>query len=228
MNYSALNYQRATTVWLSVIVLAACASVTPHGELAPAPALNRDAVWNYQVINAYNGLEAGQLQSIDDWGLLDGTLINRVEYAYPEPAYPFPLQAGRNWSVNTTVTVNQKTFAANVRGQALGWERIKVPAGEFDTLKIRRQVYLQDQEWWRSGTEVYEIDWYAPELQQIVRRDTRSEYRDVARGRDPFGGNVIKGDWNIVELTSYRAGNAAATQRRLDRSGERSVKETYN
>ncbi|MBA2350572.1 MAG: DUF3108 domain-containing protein [Pseudomonadota bacterium] len=205
MNHLTVN-PRAICGWLSAIALAACASTTPHGELVPAPAPDPNAVWSYQVINAYNGLEAGQLRSTEGWGLLGDTLINRVEYAYPEPAYSFPLQAGRNWTMNTTVTADKRTFPATVRGQALGWERIKVPAGEFDTLKIRRQVYLEDDEWWRSGTEVYEIEWYAPELRQIVRRETRSEYRDVARGRDPFGGNVIKGDWNIVELMSYRTG----------------------
>lgn len=195
--------------------LASCAS-TPHGPLVETPEAKARASWNYALINAYNGEPAGELRYPSalkgGWGLLADTLINRTTYNYPEPEYPFPLQAGQRWTEDTQVTADGKTVAATVRGQALEWERVKVPAGEFDALKIRRQIYLQDHEWWRLGTHVFEVEWYAPAIGQIVRRDTRSEYVDIARGRDPMSGNVIRGDWNIVELVSYqRDGQAGST-----------------
>ncbi len=133
-------------------------------------------------------------------------LINHdrpVEYEFAPvyPAYEFPLEAGKSWSlrVNATNPATGRRNSVRVDANVLGAERIRVPAGEFDTIKIRRIVYAGDWDGFRRETNIMEIDWYAPALGRAVRTETKSEYLDLSRTRCCVR---IAGDWNIYELVS--------------------------
>ena len=103
---------------------------------------------------------------------------------------------------------NGKRASVRVDGEVLGTERITVPAGAFDTIKVRRLTYAGDWEDPRSETRITEIDWYAPALGRSVRIDSNSNYMDQGRCSDEMSAcTPVRGDWNIFEL--IEAGGAA-------------------
>jgi hypothetical protein len=127
------------------------------------------------------------------------------EFASPYPAYMFPLDAGKSWSIRANATVADEPGSRSVRvdGLVLGSERVRVPAGEFDTIKIKRIVYVGDAKDFRTETRIVEIDWYAPALGRSVRSESRSDWRELNSCRR--GGCDFRGDWNVFELVEARA-----------------------
>ena len=130
----------------------------------------------------------------------------KVEYVFASayPAYAFPLDPGKSWSTRVSATVPGKSGVRSVRvdGTVLGRERITVPAGEFDTVKVRRLTYPGDPESFRTETQIVEFEWYAPALGRAVRTEVRSQYMDMSQcGGGERGGNCLfYGDWDIYEL----------------------------
>ena len=126
-----------------------------------------------------------------------------VEYVFATayPAYVFPLVPGKSWSVrvNATVPATGERRSVRVDAWVIGNERIRVPAGEFDTIKIRRAVYPGDSRFSLMETQIFEFDWYAPALGRAVRTERRSNWLDLSHcGKD--GMCDFRGDWNIYEL----------------------------
>jgi hypothetical protein len=118
-------------------------------------------------------------------------------------AYKFPLSVGQTWRTqsNSVDPITKKLLTFKTWGDVVGAEKIRVPAGEFDTLKIVRRVYPNDEEWWRDGTRILETEWYAPAVKRIVKREERSYYVDTASGEPPL---MRPGDWIVTNLTNYR------------------------
>lgn len=118
-------------------------------------------------------------------------------------AYKFPLNVGQTWrnESKSVDPISRKLLTFKIWGRVVSAEKIRVPAGEFDTLKIVRQVYPDDDEWWRSGTRIEETEWYAPAAKRIVKREEKSAYTDTASGWPPL---VRKGDWVVTTLTSFK------------------------
>jgi hypothetical protein len=126
-----------------------------------------------------------------------------VEYVFSTayPAYVFPLDPGKSWSVRVNATVPDAGERRSVRVDAwvIGNERIRVPAGEFDTIKIRRAVYPGDTTFALMETQITELDWYAPALGRSVRTERRSEWIDLSQCG--HGGPCdFRGNWEIYEL----------------------------
>ena len=135
---------------------------------------------------------------------------HEFEFASPFPAYGFPLEPGKSWSTRISAInlTTGKRHSVRVDGRVVGSERIRVPAGEFDTFKIRRSIYVGDSEGFRLETNITEFDWYAPSIGRSVRLDTKSGFMDTSKcGR--YGCEVVRGDWNVYELVS-RSGPANA------------------
>ena len=121
------------------------------------------------------------------------------EFATAYPAYLFPLEAGKSWSLRVDA-INPATGRRNsvrVDGEVIGAERIRVPAGEFDTIKVQRLVYAGDWEGFRRETNIIETDWYAPAMGRAVRSESSSQYLDSTRARCCIR---VAGDWNVYEL----------------------------
>ncbi len=135
---------------------------------------------------------------------------DRVETFSPAyPALVFPLAAGGKWDLK----VNGQQAAPDlgvrrnvnpldrltVQGWVLGWERIKVPAGEFDALHIRRVTWGGNFSYDYGQSEMREDLWYAPSIGRVVRHDSR--WRQLilyTRLRD--GPLYREGDWLVREL----------------------------
>lgn len=132
------------------------------------------------------------------------------EFSRPYPAYVFPLDSGKSWSlrINATNTATGKRASVRVDGAVLGTERITVPAGTFDTIKVRRRIYAGDWDGARAETQITETDWYAPALGRAVRIDSNSNYMDQGRCSDEMSAcTPVRGNWHIFELAE--AGSAA-------------------
>jgi hypothetical protein len=133
-------------------------------------------------------------------------VINRdqpVEYEFTQayPAYEFPLEPGKKWStrVDAKNAATGKLNSVRVDAKVSGTERIRVPAGEFDTVKIIRTVYAGDAETPKQETTINEVEWYAPSLGRSVRLASNSGYVDSSLF---YQYAYVKGDWNIFELVS--------------------------
>jgi hypothetical protein len=216
-----------------------------------APQLRPGSVWRYAVSDGFTKLSRGTIEyrvssvgandvtmevSSDgqqrtemytrdgNWLMRPATNMQVFSYNPAYRAFDFPLVAGKRWKSRSTATdpADGRSFPVRIEGEVLGWERIKVPAGEFDTLKIQRLVFL---DYWLQGERgesvIRETDWYAPSLNQVARRETTSQYLRLADHRQPFrfvrarggGGSderdgdalprFEQDDWLVYELVSY-------------------------
>jgi len=124
-----------------------------------------------------------------------------------EFASPLPVYADRgSWSkrVDAVDPATGKRNSVRVDGEVVGSERITVPAGTFDTIKIMRRIYVGDWDGFMRETQIDELDWYAPKLGRPVRSETKSQWQDISRcmrGVCPY----FHGDWNILELAETSA-----------------------
>lgn len=128
--------------------------------------------------------------------------LRDYEFASALPVYA----DGGSWSVrvNAVDPATGKRSSVRVDGEVVGSERITVPAGTFDTIKIMRRIYAGDWDGFMRETQIVETDWYAPALGRPVKSDTKSSWQDMSRcsrGGCPW----FRGDWNIVELAETSA-----------------------
>lgn len=201
-----------------------------------APQVKVGDFWEYRVKDAYTGFDRGlrryevshastdrvvvdvtqdgqrmdSLVYAPGWNGLEAPLTNlqRFRYAPAFPAYAYPLAPGKTWYtvVEATDVVTQQRHRVHTRAKVVGWERIRLPAGEFDALRIERQVFAGNADTVRTQEEINEIDWYAPAVRQTVRHEGNSQHFDNSRGGGDGGGEYplrIRGDWLVAELVRY-------------------------
>lgn len=152
-----------------------------------------------------------------NWVRRPATNMQEFAYSPPYEALAFPLTPGKTWKARSIATdpADGRSFPVTIQGSVLGWERIRVPAGEFDALKVRRHVFL---DYWRSKVKgqsiIMEEEWYVPSLGKIAKRATTSRYLDgrfvhaddgivLTRDRGDDGPRFIQDDWLIYELAAY-------------------------
>jgi hypothetical protein len=203
-------------------------------SIAPAQVKVGD-FWEYAVRDAYTGLERGlhryevshvepgrvvvdvtrDGQRLDSaiysagWNGLEHPLPNLQRFRYQPafPAYAYPLDPGKSWYtvVDATDPVTRETYKVHIQGKVLGWERITVPAGAFDALKIQRYVFAGNSTAVKSQEEIAETDWYVPALGRVARTQASSEHFDNSMGGGDGGEYPlrVRGDWLIAELVRY-------------------------
>jgi hypothetical protein len=188
-------------------------------------------IWTYAVHDGYTGLSRGtaeyrvtgiqnEIVTMDvrngnrawterytkDLNWRERPMTNLQSFRY-EPAYaslPFPLGAGKHWqsSVRATDPATGKTNRVRIDAEVLGWDRVQVPAGAFDALKVRRYVYAGNAAFFKTEERIEEYDWYAPALGLIVRSEAKSEHMDNSmncKGQC----TIVRGDWIVMELASH-------------------------
>lgn len=201
-----------------------------------APLAKVGDYWEYAVRDGYTDIPRGiyryEVRRVDAQQIVvdllhEGNVLDTLVYGpgwngreYPLPnlqrfryepsltTYPFPLAPGKSWRTitsSTDVTTGRK-YSTHVHGKVVGWERIRVPAGEFDALKIQRQVFAGNMEGSHTQEEITETDWYVPAVRRAVRTATASEHLDTSRGGGDGGGMyplLVRGDFLIAELVGY-------------------------
>ncbi|HEV8520229.1 MAG TPA: hypothetical protein VGQ54_16755 [Burkholderiales bacterium] len=159
-------------------------------------------------VTAENGSIVATDQFTRDWNWLDKPMTNiqRFRYAPPYQAFQFPLKTDSKWSVQmkaTDVTKSKIYELARVDGKAVGWQRVAVPAGAFDSMLVHRAAYSGVETFERTQEYITEDDWYAPAVNNVVFGSYRSLYRDKTQNGDMDDG-WRNGDWMLVELLEYR------------------------
>lgn len=144
-----------------------------------------------------------------DWAWVERPLTNLQIFHYNPPlvALPFPLHAGKKWRsyVMATDPATGRTNRVRIDGAVEGWQRLRVPAGEFDALKVVRHVYAGNFDYFRTEEDITETDWYAPQIGAVVRHEGSSFHVDTSKGCRFADCNIIKGDWTVLELSAFPA-----------------------
>lgn len=154
-----------------------------------------------------SGMSVATHQFTRDWNWLDKPMTNlqRFRYAPPYRAFQFPLAAGAEWSSQMKIVdvANEKAYnLARVDGRALDWQRITVPAGAFDAIRVERAAFSGTGDSFRTQEHIVETDWYSPAVNNLVAGSYRSSYRIKAAKPNSIW---YYGDWTLVELVEYRA-----------------------
>ena len=186
---------------------------------APSPAVGDS--WTYQYTDVWKGVKGNvnkmEVTAVDDAGVhvevrraaSNALLTKQLFSAEMNPVdrgsmhfspsfarFAFPLTPGKEWSTEA-VGDNQKQgkhWRYTIKGKVLDWEKIKVPAGEFDAIKVVVEALYRGEETGSNGGsgQLTETVWFVPELNNFVKLD----YRDT-----DWQGRIFNRDsW---ELTSY-------------------------
>lgn len=114
----------------------------------------------------------------------------------PRMWFAFPLYAGKSWkqtyhwqSLESSPTVGTTEMVGNV----VGWERVTVPGGTFDALRVE----VSNRSWGKGSMhdEMKLTYWYAPEVKRFVKFDYQSTWEGIVE----------------AELVAYKPAAAART-----------------
>lgn len=132
------------------------------------------------------------------WERADGST---TRFDPPLRVLPFPLVPGARLHQEVTAHTGARRRAVVLRLRVGGWERVTVPAGTWDAIRVDRDLWLGDADFHRTETRRQETDWYAPEPGVIVRSSEDSAHQDLLMSRARFGpAPVRRGDWRVREL----------------------------
>jgi len=153
-----------------------------------------------------SGLRTDQREEYDaPWVVSRDAVYDWQNHYVPAlPLIPALLEPGVRESWQSMVTHDEKERARrwHVQLDVIGRERVEVPAGAFDALRIRRLIKFEHPDFFRSNSERVETLWYAPEVKRWVKREWRGEYLQKMRKRTP----ALREDWIVWELRRFSAG----------------------
>ena len=131
-----------------------------------------------------------------NWNL---TRQGEIEYSPFYPSLQFPLEPGKRWSGTVQWKISSGIMQHQVTAQVAGWERVTVPAGSFDAVKvILRGNFLESLtlSYYAQNGAVSHTIWYAPAVRQIVKKEI------TQIDGTPTGLGTLAERW---ELTDYQA-----------------------
>lgn len=119
------------------------------------------------------------------WQILQEPLYNEtLRFADAVPLIPEQLAVGASSAIKTAYQVGtQSGSKAAMRSwhseiKAIGWERISVPAGQFESLRVARTTYFEPSQMGRFNARRVETLWYAPAVNRWVQREWTGFYLD--------------------------------------------------
>jgi hypothetical protein len=162
--YRKLNFFNSSlldVVQETVASVASAIDITRRSESGAALADEKQAAW-------------GQL-------LLDPAWDYPMTFETPVPLWPASLTAGATATASTHYRIDGGSYRywIEVNCVALGWERVTISAGTFDTLRIGRLIRLEHHDITRTSTLRRDTMWLSPEVGRWVARETSGEYRQV-------------------------------------------------
>lgn len=210
----------STMMVLSLLISGLAPAADEHASII-APAVTVGDSWTYQYTDVWKNqpgnLNRMEVTAINESGIevdikraASGALISHQRFSremnpidrgkmHFAPAfirYEFPLEPGKEWRSDATgenAAVGRR-WRYQVKGRAIGWEKIRVRAGEFEALKIVVTAYYQGQEVGTNGGtgQLTETLWYSPAVNNFVKL----EYQDT-----DWTGRIFNRD--VWELTAY-------------------------
>ena len=214
------RFLRRTVLTLCLLGSSLALAEEPRAPVA-APDVAVGDSWTYQYTDVWKNAPGSrnrlEVTAVDDSGIradvkrvATGAVISQQRFSremnpvdrgkmHFEPAYPryvFPLAPGKEWRSQATGENPSlgRRWRYRFEGKVVGWEKIKVPAGEFDALKVEVVAYYQGEEVNTNGGsgQLNETSWFAPAVNNFVRM----EYRDT-----DWQGHIYNRD--LWELTAY-------------------------
>lgn len=177
----------------------------PGADPLPAPRLAVGDRWRYALTDLYNGGALGEAavevravapeirlavrlpgaaapveeRYADAWTVISEAVFDRpVTYETPMPLVPPGARAGQSSASSTGYRAEgtARRLRWQQRWRALGWERVTVPAGAFDALRIERLVNFEHPDPFRYDPFRRDVLWYAPAAGRWVRREWTGDY----------------------------------------------------
>ena len=131
-----------------------------------------------RVVTSVRTLKSNYTRTVEydtHWSLLAARLPNGATTTFA-PALPylqFPMSPGQRWQARVVETKADGTQRVHeVRAIVEGWDRVTVPAGQFDALRI---VLTDDAS--EGGVLVsqgQDVSWYVPEVRRSVKSEETS------------------------------------------------------
>jgi len=134
------------------------------------------------------------------WDVIVEPAYDMVQtFEAPMPLLPDRLEPGASRTDSSWYSVPHMSGRQYWRQwlRATGWERITVPAGTFDALRVERLIDFRHFDIWREFPQRLDIVWYAPQVNRWVRRDWSGEYRWP--GRRPVVVFEDRVRWQLVD-----------------------------
>lgn len=190
---------------VSLLSMAATAGAAEPGSApAPLPTVAVGDTWTYQYTDVWKhtpgNLNRTEVTAVDAGGIqvdvkraatsavlshsrytpeLNPIDRGKMHFAPYYARYAFPLVPGKAWTVDATGDnpAAGRRWRYQINGKALGWEKITVPAGEFDVIKVEVVSYYHGEEVGSrgGGGQSKETVWYAPAVNNFVKL----EYQDT-------------------------------------------------
>lgn len=129
------------------------------------------------------------------------------DYSPYYPSLQFPLEAGKRWGGKVRfITDTGLDIVHDVTAQVVGWERIVVPAGSFESVKIVLSGHMHvSKTGTRSGAgAINDTVWYSPAIGRAVRKEIRHTTSDNASGANTSA-SVFAVRQERWELLEYKA-----------------------
>ena len=128
-----------------------------------------------QVLPEEHHLDWGQVVREPVWDFVQN-------YEAPVPHWPALLKPGATEKVYTHYAIDNFSprYALDVWVTAKTWERIKLPIGTFDVLRIEKFIRIQHYDEARKNAFRRDTIWLAPEIGRWVARETSGEYQILA------------------------------------------------
>ena len=185
-------------------------------EKIAAPSLKAGDSWTYQSIDLLSGSVTGRntmtlTQITPDtwrfggyvtdksWNLLreekDGKLVQK--WTPKRPNYEFPMEVGKTWTAAARVDRPDRTVEQTYTFKVIRQERVIVPAGVFDTLRVEgSNKYKATKKDGSSGEGVaVHRYWYSPDVARVVAYEyEETNWKGVVHKKDRF------------ELVAYKRG----------------------
>lgn len=153
-----------------------------------------------------SALRSGQIEEYAaPWAVSRDTIYDcDNRYDAPLPLLPARLEPGarESWQSMVTTDPKERPRRWHVQIDALGYERVIVPAGDFEALRVRRLIKFEHPDFFRTQSARTEHLWYAPEVRRWVKREWHGEYLPKLRSRHP----PLREDWIVWELTGFTVG----------------------
>lgn len=198
----------------------------PMGSLR-APALGQS--WTYQKFNFYNSqwLDTVKEEVVDMsggirisrrsrdnldlgdefqpvWGQVkeDPYWDHLQTYETPLPLWLDNFVVGASQSSHTHYLSGRSSFRywISVRTTVAGWERLVLPSGSFDVVRIEKLIRLDHPDITRLNTLRRDTLWFAPEIGRWVARETNGEFR-IAGKRVGGTGREDHFRWQLASWT---------------------------
>lgn len=210
---------------------AASGAQPPQRGAAAAPEVRVGDRWRYRLVNLYNNTQVAELLvqvsevaprlrlSVVDaagaarppevyaraWRVLEEPNYDDLPqtFASPAPVLPQDLSPGASeqYKGRYTTPLSSDALYWSEIVRVRGWERVRVPAGEFVALRVQRTIAFEHADRYRQRENRSDTLWYAPEVNRWVRREWTGYYGTRATLR-----TNMREDWVAHELIEYRRG----------------------